>query len=395
MQLKKKKKKITVKTLTYCALSIFMASIMVFAGAQLAIPSQVRAEEIVCEATPSGVTFDADTEYTAKLLGFIPTKTVRAGVSENLTLIPGGDVFGVKFFTKGVLVIGICDIETEEGVISPATKAGLKKGDVICEIDGKEVNTSEEITRAIQKCEGKPLELSFIREDKSYRATLEPKLALSDGKYKTGMWVRDSTAGIGTVTFYNPEDMSFAGLGHGICDADTGTLMPILKGAVVDVALNDVIRGRSGHPGELKGSFGTEKRGSVTSNTGSGISGYLNEMPEREALKVAMRSEVKNGPAHIFCDVTGQGRTEYEIEILKIYSGNEPTKNFVIKVTDPTLLEITGGIVQGMSGSPIVQNGKLVGAVTHVLVNDPARGYGIFIENMFSENMLSETEQIK
>ncbi len=389
MQLKKKKSKIlNGRFLTYSAVFALMISIMMLGGAQLAIPDQVRTEEILqASGTNEGVSYATQGEYTAKLLGVLPAKKVSPGVPENLTLVPCGDVFGVKFFTKGVLVIGVSDLETEEGIISPSGKAGFRKGDVITKADGKEINTAEELSRAIEKSQGQEMTFEFLRDDARYRAKLTPKKALSDSKYKTGMWVRDSTAGIGTITFYNPEDGSFAGLGHGICDSDTGVLMPILRGAVVDITLNDIIKGRDGHPGELKGSFGTEKKGSVTKNTACGISGVLTTPPEtvKESMPAAMKSETVTGDATILCNVDGKGVREYQIEIVKIYSGDEPTKNFVIEVTDPTLINLTGGIVQGMSGSPILQNGKIVGAVTHVLVNDPTRGYGIFIENMLGE----------
>jgi stage IV sporulation protein B len=194
------------------------------------------------------------------------------------------------------------------------------------------------------------------------------------------------------MTFFNPENNSFSGLGHGICDVDTGSLMPLLKGTVVDVELTDIIKGKEGKPGELKGNFGSHKKGVLLGNTQMGVYGQLDEALDslkREALPIALQNEVKEGKATILSNVDGEGVKEYEIEISKIYRNPENTKNFVINVTDKNLIEKTGGIVQGMSGSPIIQNGKLVGAVTHVLINNPTKGYGIFIENM-----LAETEKI-
>ena len=189
------------------------------------------------------------------------------------------------------------------------------------------------------------------------------------------------------MTFYDPDDGSFAGLGHGIYDADTELLLPLLKGAVVDITLNDIIKGRQGYPGELKGDFSTEKTGALSKNTACGVYGFLTKAPQTVygKLPCASKSEVTTGKATILSNVDGKGVAEYDIEIVKIYSGNEETKNFVIKVCDDRLLSATGGIVRGMSGSPILQDGKLVGAVTHVLMSDPQKGYGIFIENMLSE----------
>ena len=300
--------------------------------------------------------------------------------------MPCGDVFGVKFFTKGVVITDISEVETERGIISPAGKAGLKKGAVILSLDGKEVNTSEDTTKAISSSGGKEIVAEFVRDGKNYKAKLLPVKASADNNYKAGMWVRDSTAGIGTITYYDPDDGSFAGLGHGIYDGETQLLLPLLRGAVVDISLNDIIKGRDGHPGELKGEFGEEKVGSLFGNTACGVYGTLAKEPKTisQKLPCALKGELQKGKAAILSNVDGLGVKEYDIEIVKIYSGNEETKNFVIEVTDDELLEKTGGIVRGMSGSPIIQNGRIVGAVTHVLVNDPTRGYGIFIENMLN-----------
>lgn len=339
--------------------------------------------------TADGVTDEGtapENEYTAKLFGFIPAKTVEGKLPADLRLTPCGDVFGVKFFTKGVVITDLSEVESDEGIISPAAKAGLKTGDVITSVNGKEINTVEKMMEYISSYSGKALSLEFVRDGKSYKATLKP-VASTSGGYKAGMWVRDSTAGIGTVTFYKPEDGSFAGLGHGIYDSDTDLLLPLLKGAIVDITLDDIIKGRDGHPGELKGSFSSEKVGSLFGNTTCGVYGVLKHAPETiyEPLPCAMKSEVEPGKATILSNVDGRGVKEYGIEIVKIYSGAEETKNFVIEVTDDSLLAKTGGIVRGMSGSPIIQNGKLIGAVTHVLVNNPNRGYGIFIENMLDK----------
>ena len=199
--------------------------------------------------------------------------------------------------------------------------------------------------------------------------------------------MRDSTAGIGTITYYNPNTGEFAGLGHGICDVDTGELMPLLSGVVVDVNINDIIKGKSGEPGELKGSFSSVKTGEIYKNSGLGVFGKLNSTPDsiKSPMKAAGREEVTEGDAVILVNPDGKGIREYSVNLSKIDKYSDGTKCFVIEVTDKELISLTGGIVQGMSGSPILQNGKLIGAVTHVLVNDPTKGYGIFIENMLSE----------
>ncbi len=389
----KKRRKINKNRLIYFIPLLLFLSILVLGAAEKAIPDEIYAQSVPQSLAASGekvgvsAEIASENEYTAKLFGLIPAKNVKGSVPEGLELVPCGDVFGVKFFTKGVVVTDISEVETDEGIISPAEKAGLKKGDVILSLNGKEINTSEETTKLISESDGKELVAEFVRDGKKYKAKLSPVKSSSDLQYKAGMWVRDSTAGIGTVTYYDPEDGSFAGLGHGIYDSETQLLLPLLRGAVVDITLGDIIKGRNGHPGELKGTFGTEKTGTLLGNTACGVYGILAKEPELICGKLpcALKSDLQKGKATILSNVDGAGVKEYDIEIVKIYSGNEATKNFVIEVTDKALLEKTGGIVRGMSGSPIVQNGKLVGAVTHVLVNEPQRGYGIFIENMLQE----------
>ncbi|MDF2567582.1 MAG: stage sporulation protein, partial [Oscillospiraceae bacterium] len=217
---------------------------------------------------------------------------------------------------------------------------------------------------------------------------------VTDNTFKIGLWVRDSSAGIGTVTFYNPENSVFGGLGHAVCDVDTGQVMPIMSGEVVDVNINGVTRGSSGSPGELKGSFSSNKdSGSIAVNNETGVFGVLYQNPSNHsAIPIAMKQEVKTGKATIFTTVSGNTPQEYKINIEKVnLNDNSMTKNMVIKITDPELLQKTGGIVQGMSGSPIMQNGVLVGAVTHVFINDPTKGYGIFIENMYNHSKAVKT----
>lgn len=331
---------------------------------------------------------DGTYKVQAKLFGTIPIKDVSVELLSETQLVPCGDVFGIKFFTKGVIVIGTTEIETENGFKNPAETSGIKKNDIINKVNGKDINTVEELAEAVESSNGSALNVEYTHDGKLHNCELVPVKSKADGRYKTGIWVRDSTAGIGTITYYNPTDGTFAGLGHGICDIDTGELMPLLKGTVVDVELNEIVKGKSGVPGELKGSFSSIKKGSLYRNTGFGVYGVLDDMPKSiyPAIEAAGRSEVTEGKAAILCNADGNGISEYEVKLSKINHRSDGTKCFVIEITDEKLLELTGGIVQGMSGSPIIQNGKLVGAVTHVLVNDPTKGYGIFIENMLAKS---------
>ena len=372
------------------ALTIFcLLAAALVGGAETVIPDRITlTREQINKASVNieGVASDT-TSVDAKLFGILPVKKVELEVIPQNSLVPCGNVFGVKFFTKGVMVIKLSDIETENGNVSPAQKAGIESGDIICSLNGNNVNTAEDVAAIIEREKGKELAVEYIRDGKKHITVLRPVLSLTDKKYKTGIWVRDSTAGIGTMTYYNPETREFAGLGHGICDVDTGLLMPLLKGNVVDVKITDVIKGRSGYPGELKGDFDTIKRGEITGNTEHGVYGVLDSTytPSGEPLPIGLREEVKVGKAEILCELDGNGVEKYEIEITKIKSKDRDGKNFLIDVTDDRLIDKTGGIVQGMSGSPVIQNGKIIGAVTHVLVNSPTKGYGIFIENMLSE----------
>ena len=365
---------------------LYIAFVAVIGFGDFTIPDKitVRREDISnASVNVTGVTENSTVQ--AKLFGVIPVKDVNVTVIEEDQVAIGGNVFGIKFFTKGVMIIRQSDIETSEGSVNPAKEAGLCVSDVIVTIDNKEVNTVEDVSDIVRRSYGKTLDVEYIRDGKKEKCKLTPVLSLTDKSYKTGLWVRDSTAGIGTVTYIDPATGSFAGLGHGICDVDTGKLMPLLRGSVVDVEITDIIKGKKGMPGEIKGSFDTRKKGVLTQNSDKGVYGVLdgsNSTEQEKVVKIALGDEVQKGKASIFCELDDTGVKEYEIEIEKINKDDKEFKNLVIKVTDERLIDKTGGIVQGMSGSPILQNGRIVGAVTHVFVNDPTRGYGIFIENM-------------
>lgn len=299
-------------------------------------------------------------------------------------VIPGGMAFGVKYYAEGAIVIGVCDVETASGLASPAEKAGLQKGDVIIGAGGSKIQTLEDLLKTVKGCGGRKIEIQYQRNDKTHSATVSPAKDKVTGEYRIGVWVRDSTAGIGTITYIDRKNNTFGGLGHGINDSSTGILMPFGKGTIVDVTIKGVTKGLKSVPGELKGEFGKTELGILTGNTQAGVFGIYHTLPEKlsSPIPVGKKGDLKEGKATVR-SCAGGTVAEYEIEIEEIYKDSGRTKNFLIRVTDERLLSITGGIVQGMSGSPIIQNGCLVGAVTHVLVNDPTRGYGIFIENMF------------
>ena len=298
--------------------------------------------------------------------------------AEPKMLIPGGMTFGVRFFTDGVLIVGFA----EKGN-SPAYAAGLRIGDVVLKVDGKELRGAEDLTDAIEKSGGRSVELYCRRDKADFTVKITPR-ADEKGKYKAGMWVRDGGAGIGTVTYIDPATGAFGGLGHGICDADTGKPLPLGRGVVLGVNISGITKGSVGAPGEIKGYFESSKLGAVIKNTDCGVFGIYSEIPKTAygAMPIASANEVKEGAATILCTLDSGQMHEYSVELYSIDRSASGGRCFSVKVTDADLLAITGGIVQGMSGSPILQNGKLVGAVTHVFVNDSTRGYGIFAENM-------------
>lgn len=303
------------------------------------------------------------------------------------TLIPGGIAFGVKFYTAGVMVIGFDDVENLGAKQNPAYDAGIRAKDVITKINGTELTSAAQLTETVEASAGKEITLTYKRDGKEYTATLTPKYSDADGRYKTGLWVRDSGAGIGTVTYIDPDTLAFGGLGHGICDSETGALIPMDRGTVLGVTIGGLEKGLPGAPGEVKGYFSRTKCGTLCSNTNCGVFGVLSELPAslpEKAMPVASKSEVREGDAYIWCTLDESGPHKYSIKISDINRQANGNKCFTVTVIDPDLIAKTGGIIQGMSGSPIIQNGKLVGAVTHVMINDPCVGYGIFIENMLN-----------
>lgn len=329
---------------------------------------------------------DSSRNVTLSLFGVVPLKTVRAVSAETRTVQVCGTPFGVKLFSDGALVVAFSDRYTAPGAENPAKAAGLRLGDWIVSAGGRAVRSNDDLTAAIKAAGGAPLEIVYRRGNAQYTATMTPAQDASTGEYKAGVWVRDSGAGIGTMTFLDAAHGTFAGLGHAISDSDTGEDLSLLSGEIVPVTVTGCIKGAAGSPGELRGEFSQSAAGRVLANDAAGVYGVYTGAVTGQAMPVAAVQEIAAGEAEIWTTVNGTTAKAYKINIERVnMTGSDPNRNLVLRVTDPELLQTAGGIVQGMSGSPIVQKGKLVGAVTHVLVNNPARGYGIFAAAMLEK----------
>jgi stage IV sporulation protein B len=327
-----------------------------------------------------------------KALAMVPMKSVFSQKTDDLEVYPGGSCVGVKIQTKGVLVVGFSDIETNEGKAeSPSRKAGIELGDVVLKINNEEIENSKDLIRKLNNLTTSNVTVTINRNNQLVDKTISGIKAMTDEKYKIGLWVRDSTAGVGTLTFYDAKTQKFGALGHPITDNDTNTILSIRDGSLVNTSIISVRKGQKGTPGELKGVFVEEDNplGSIVNNTVCGIFGTADKTlgtRNNKPLKVGFRDEIKEGKAKIITTIDENGPQMYDIEIVKLLSQDKPgPKSMIIKITDTKLLEKTGGIVQGMSGSPIIQNNKIVGAVTHVLINKPDVGYGIYIEWMLKD----------
>ena len=330
----------------------------------------------------TGNTFRMD----LKLLGLINIKPVSVQVVDRRVVALCGTPFGIKMVTDGVMVVGTGAVtDCNSRAVSPAQTAGIQEGDIILSINGEKISSKKQLTKLVESSAGQPLSLVVRRGEQLTSLHLSPVRSSLDNSYHLGLWVRDSSAGIGTMTFYDPNNGCFAGLGHAICDVDTGQLMPLSQGEIVEASIIGVHAGKSGSPGPLQGAFVANRSiGSLYTNSYNGVYGRLMNQPvDAQTIPMAQCQEVRQGPVKILTTVSGQKPQLFDACIEKLsLSQDEPTKNMVLRITDPDLLELSGGIVQGMSGSPIIQDGMLVGAVTHVFVNDPTRGYGIFAENM-------------
>lgn len=319
----------------------------------------------------------------AKLMGIIPIKNVQVDVIDDMYVAVSGKSFGIKIFTEGVMVVGMNEVDCAGEPVNPAKNAGLEIGDNIISINGKEITSNEDIASIIESSEGKSVQIVFRRDGEENRVSLTPEKSISENKYKAGIWVKDSTAGIGTMTFYSTVNGAFAGLGHGIADSDTGELYTISTGEIVQTNILSINKSVKGDAGEICGVFTDQTTGSLYQNCDSGLYGELYEYDENVQLtKIALKQEIVTGNAQIITSIDNSGPKAYDCVVEKIML-NDATQNMIVRITDENLLNQTGGIVQGMSGSPILQNGRLIGALTHVFVNDPEKGYAVFAETMY------------
>jgi len=312
----------------------------------------------------------ADTEIS---VAFEQNEPCVQAATETESVYLGGLPFGVKFYTEGITVVGFSEVDTDDENKSPAYNAGIREYDVILTVNSTPISSAKDFVALTESSGGNTIAVDYKRMGEIYSVSFSPVLSKSDGKYKTGMWIKDSTAGIGTLTYVVPETKAFAGLGHSICDARTGEVLELTNGIVMDVEITGIEKGTSGTPGELKGSFSGEKTGNLVTNCNEGIFGVFGKLPvgicDTDIIPIASENEITEGDAQIRCTLDTSGPSEYTVKLTHIDFEEVTNKNYVIEITDPKLIEKTGGIVQGMSGSPIIQNGKLVGAVTHVCVN--------------------------
>ena len=327
-------------------------------------------------------------DLSLNLLDKIPLKEISVNVIPKVKVIPLGNAIGLKLYTEGVLIVGMSEIEGKR----PYEFSGIKEGDRIISIDNKKIETTEDLIETVNSSKGKEVSIKYVRENSEEVTNITP-VQTKQNEYKLGLWVRDAAAGVGTASFYIPSTGMFASLGHGITDIDTGDLITISNGELVSTNIVSIQKGEKGKPGEIKGSIeGSSKIGEVYKNTSFGIFGKVsnkNSLKVTESeMEILNRDEIKKGKAQIICELEDGKKEHYDIEIQRIYTANnKDNKSMLIKITDERLLERTGGIIQGMSGSPIIQNGKFVGAVTHVLVNDPTTGYGVFADMMLKQMM--------
>lgn len=294
----------------------------------------------------------------------------------------GGFPIGIKLYCDGVIIVDTQNVAVSGGYENPAQKAGLLKGDIIKSIDGKKVTRNQEVSELIEESNGKQLKLQILRNGELKNIQFSSVYSTVSGQYKAGLWIRDSSAGIGTVTFYT-ENGEFASLGHAVCDVDTGEMLPIESGETTNAKITGFYKGKVGTAGELCGILESKSTGKIVVNDGIGIYGVFDSVDTTRTLyPLANKNEVKIGAAQIVTTIENGKEQAFNIEIERIDYASDEHKNLVIKVTDENLISKTGGIVQGMSGSPILQDGKIIGAITHVFLNDPTGGYGIFAETM-------------
>ncbi len=329
-----------------------------------------------------------------KILGLIPYKNVKINVVSKIRVIPGGQSIGVRLNTDGVLVVGITEIMDGNAKIhNLASNSGIRIGDTLTKINGIEIQNATHLSEIVKASNGNKLSLTVRRNEKKSIVDINPIKSEQDGEYRLGLWVRDKTAGVGTLSFLHPDSKKFGALGHAITDVDTGMLLSVKNGEIVKSKIISIEQGKRGKPGEIKGVFYETNNpiGKIEKNTQLGVYGELlsdvSEIDKQKSMPIAYQHEIKEGPAFILTTLDNNTVEKFEIEITKINLQTKPgPKSMIIKITDERLLEKTGGIIQGMSGSPIIQDNKVIGVITHVLVNNPTKGYGVFIEWMILES---------
>lgn len=342
-------------------------------------------------------TFSVGSNYDVemKILGVIPVAKANLEVVDEIYVLPLGLPFGMKLYTDGLLVVDLTDVDAADGYVNPAKKAGLKVGDLIVSANGKKVYSNTDLSEIIEKSNGEQITFVIKRDSKNLTIKFKAVKSKSSCVYKAGIWVRDSSAGIGTLTFYSPATDVICGLGHGVYDDDTGKLLTINTGEIYASEIISYQKGKSGSPGELKGRITKTKFADIISNCTEGVYGYCSKtFDTTRVIPVAMKQEVENGTAYIMTTIEGDTPTLYTCTVKKIKNSND-NQNMIIEITDKELLNATGGILQGMSGSPIIQNGKLIGAVTHVLIDTPEKGYGIYAEKMLETAQNSTSKEVK
>ena len=335
-----------------------------------------------------------DTSIEIQLLGKITLRNVELTTLDDIEVIPVGKIVGLKLYTNGVLVVGMSEIEDESSrLVKPYENTNIQEGDMIIEINGEEIESIQNLKTVVNNTSGNDVEIKLLRDGTTVVVSNIKPVKVSKDEYKLGLWVKDAATGVGTMTYYEPKSNKFALLGHGITDADTNSLIYIDSGELVTSKVVSVKKGASGEPGEIRGTILKQKTiGKVNKNTNFGVFGELKDLTTlnidtSKKYKIALRNEIKEGSAKILCSIDDSNKVqEYEIEIEKVYTDNDSNnKSMLIRITDDKLIEKTGGIIRGLSGAPIIQNGKFIGAVTNVLVSNPKIGYGIFADLMIKE----------
>ena len=328
-----------------------------------------------------------------KLFSRITLKNIKVAKLDEVKIVPVGKIIGLKLYTNGVLVVGMSEIDdANNDKAKPYENSDIKPGDIILEIDKKIIEDIDNLKQTVNNSNGKMLEITILRNGKMLNTNIIP-VQTEESKYQLGLWVKDAATGVGTITFYEPQSNSFGILGHGITDSDTNNLINIESGELVTAKVISLKRGEENVPGEIKGTIiNSQNIGEIIKNTQFGVFGKLNNLTalnidKSKAIEVASRDEIKEGEAKILCSINSSNVSkEYKIEIERIYKDNDyNNKSMLIRITDEELLKQTGGIIRGLSGAPIIQNGKFIGAVTNVLVSNPELGYAIFGDMMIRE----------